>query len=56
MPKDTSDSGDVEALAEMHAAIDELHRHNQALEDDVHNIRQWQYESNHPEEMKFLDT
>lgn len=37
-----------EAMAEMRDAMDELHRHNLTLEDDVYNIRQHQHESNPP--------
>lgn len=39
-PEATNINGDVDALTEMHAAMEELHIHNQILEDDAHNIRQ----------------
>lgn len=55
MPEVTSGSGDANALAEMPATIDELHCQNQTLEDNVHNIRQFQEESNPLKEMEVLD-
>lgn len=42
-------------MVEMHVIIDELHRNNQTLEDDVHNIRERQLDSTHSEEMKLSD-
>lgn len=43
MPESTNISGDVYALAEMHASMDELCRHNQMLKDDIHNIIERQH-------------
>lgn len=51
----TSNNGDVDAMTEMHATMDELRHHNQTLEDDVHNIRQRQQKPNPPKEMELLD-
>lgn len=51
----TNKIGDINALAEMCAAIDELCHHNKILEDDVHNIRQCNHESNSPNEMEVFD-
>lgn len=52
--KDTISSGDTDVVAEMRVVMDELQRHNQRVEDDVHNITQHQQESNPLEEMKLL--
>lgn len=41
-PEGTSGSGDVDTLAEICAAMDELRHHNQTLEDEIHNIRHHQ--------------
>ena len=54
-PKGTSGSGDVNTLVEMHAVMDKLHRHSQTLDENVHNIRQHQYESNHPWDIEVLN-
>lgn len=51
----TSGIGDVDALAEMRSTMDELHHHNQKLEDNIHNNIQHQYDSNPLEEMELLD-
>ena len=51
----TNNSGDADTLVEMCAAMEELNCYNQALEDDVYNIRQHQQESNPPKEMDLLD-
>lgn len=40
MPEGTSDIGDIDALVLKRVTINELHRHNHTLEDDVQNIRQ----------------
>lgn len=45
MPDDTIGSGDANAMAEMCAIMDELHRQNQTLEDNIHTIRHRQQES-----------
>lgn len=55
MPESTNISGDVYALAETHASMDELCRHNQTLKDDIHNIIERQHESNPLEDMELLD-
>lgn len=44
--EDTSGSGDANTLAEMCVAMDELHCQNQTMEDNVHNVKQHQQESN----------
>lgn len=54
-PIGTNNSGDVNALVEMHTAMDELRHHNQTLEDDVHNIGQHQKDSNPQEDMELFD-
>lgn len=54
-PGCTNDSNYVDTLAEMCASIDELRCHNQTFEEDVHNIRKRQRDSNPPKEMEFLD-
>lgn len=51
----TKCNSDVEVQAEMRAAKEELRRHNQTLEDDVHNIGQRQLEFNPSEEIELLD-
>lgn len=55
MQEGTNGSGDVDALMEMCAAMDELRFHNHTLEDDVNIIRQHQQELNPPKEMDFSD-
>lgn len=51
----TNSNSDIDTLAKMHAAMDELRHHNQILENDVYNIRPLKQESNPPEKMKVLD-
>lgn len=41
-PKDIEYSSDANALEEMCYTMDALHRLNQTLEDNVHNIQQYQ--------------
>lgn len=45
-PEGTSGSCDADALAEMRAAMEELHCHNHMLEDDVHIIMHLEQDSN----------
>lgn len=52
----TNGSGDAYTLVEMCVFMDKLRRHNQTLEDDIHNIGQHQQESNPPLEMELLNT
>ena len=52
--EDTSNTGDADVVAKMHVVMDELQRNNQ-MNDDVHNIKQRQQESNPLEEMELLD-
>ena len=53
--KDVGGSINVNDIAEMYAFTDELHYKNQALEDNVLNVRQRQQETNPQEEMEVLD-
>lgn len=55
IPDGTNDSVNVDALMDMHASMNELHRHNQTLGDDIYNIRQCKQDSNPVEEMELLD-
>lgn len=44
--EDTNGSGDSNALKKMRAFMEEPHHQNHTLEDNVHNIKQRQQESN----------
>lgn len=54
-PKHTEGSRDVNVMTEICAAMDELYRHNQTLEDDILNIQHYLQETSPPKEMEILD-
>lgn len=47
----TSGNDDADTFTEKYAAMGELHRHNQTLEDDIHNIKIFQHDFSPLEEM-----
>lgn len=53
-PEGTSGTCNVNAMAEMRAAMDELQRHNRTLEDDLQNFKKCQEDVNPSDEVELL--
>lgn len=51
----SNSSGDNEIITKMWVAMDEMHRHNQILEDNILNLQQRWYKDNPLKEVNIFD-